>query len=177
MRLASPRPATSHRAGDQLIVLRTLTCNPRIFGLVTCQPPPSRAHQAFGNAQTVMNDNSSRFGKYMELQFTSSGTVKGASLRHYLLEKSRVCFQNVGEHNYHVFAQFLAGADSEIRNYCKRADLGRPVSLLATRLHTARPHGPSVLWTYRSSSAMAVTTAVAFYARHDRGAATATGAP
>lgn len=73
--------------------------------------------EAFGNAQTVMNDNSSRFGKYMELQFTSGGTVKGASLRHYLLEKSRVCFQNVGEHNYHVFAQFLAGADNEIRNY------------------------------------------------------------
>lgn len=73
--------------------------------------------EAFGNAQTVMNDNSSRFGKYMELQFTSTGTVKGASLRHYLLEKSRVCFQNVGEHNYHVFAQFLAGADGDIRNY------------------------------------------------------------
>ncbi|XP_071512051.1 myosin-IIIb-like [Diadema antillarum] len=65
--------------------------------------------EAFGNAQTVMNDNSSRFGKFLELQFTEDGQVAGARIDTYLLEKSRVVSQGAGERNFHVFYYLFAG--------------------------------------------------------------------
>ncbi|OPJ75468.1 myosin-IIIb-like [Patagioenas fasciata monilis] len=68
--------------------------------------------EAFGNAQTVMNDNSSRFGKYIQLRFQNN-TVRGAKLSEYLLEKSRVVQQDAGERNFHIFYYMFAGLSSE----------------------------------------------------------------
>jgi myosin-5 len=65
--------------------------------------------ESFGNARTVRNDNSSRFGKFMELIFTASGTLASASIETYLLEKVRIISQAPGERNYHIFYEILAG--------------------------------------------------------------------
>lgn len=68
--------------------------------------------EAFGNAETVMNQNSSRFGKYIQLRF-SDGSVRGAKINEYLLEKSRVSHQDPGERNFHVFYYMLFGCPKE----------------------------------------------------------------
>ncbi|XP_055464565.1 myosin-IIIa [Psammomys obesus] len=65
--------------------------------------------EAFGNACTIINDNSSRFGKYLEMKFTSSGAVVGAQISEYLLERSRVIHQAIGEKNFHIFYYIYAG--------------------------------------------------------------------
>ncbi|XP_039349650.1 myosin-IIIb [Mauremys reevesii] len=65
--------------------------------------------EAFGNACTAINDNSSRFGKYLEMMFTPTGAVMGAKMSEYLLEKSRVIKQAVGEKNFHIFYYIYAG--------------------------------------------------------------------
>ncbi|XP_078391711.1 myosin-IIIa [Cetorhinus maximus] len=65
--------------------------------------------EAFGNACTIINNNSSRFGKYLEMRFTSGGTVMGAQISEYLLEKSRVIHQAPGEKNFHIFYYIYAG--------------------------------------------------------------------
>ncbi|XP_073669275.1 myosin-IIIa [Paramisgurnus dabryanus] len=65
--------------------------------------------EAFGNACTVFNDNSSRFGKYLEMKFTCGGTVVGAQISEYLLEKTRVTQQAGGERNFHIFYYIYAG--------------------------------------------------------------------
>ncbi|XP_074506568.1 unconventional myosin-VIIb-like isoform X1 [Sebastes fasciatus] len=69
--------------------------------------------EAFGNAKTIRNDNSSRFGKYLEIFFSKEGVIKGARVEQYLLEKSRVCHQALEERNYHVFYCMLAGVTAE----------------------------------------------------------------
>ncbi len=61
--------------------------------------------EAFGNAKTVRNDNSSRFGKFVEIQFSKEGRISGAAVRTYLLERSRVVQTNDPERNYHAFYQ------------------------------------------------------------------------
>ncbi|CAG5130111.1 unnamed protein product, partial [Candidula unifasciata] len=72
--------------------------------------------EAFGNAKTIINDNSSRFGKYLEMFFTSSsGTVVGAKITEYLLEKSRVINQAPGEQNFHIFYYIHDGLMSSDR--------------------------------------------------------------
>ncbi|KAF7480158.1 Hypothetical predicted protein [Marmota monax] len=65
--------------------------------------------EAFGNACTAINDNSSRFGKYLEMMFTPTGAVMGARISEYLLEKSRVIKQATGEKNFHIFYYIYAG--------------------------------------------------------------------
>jgi myosin heavy subunit len=65
--------------------------------------------EAFGNAKTVRNDNSSRFGKFVEIQFNKAGRISGAAVRTYLLERSRVVQLTDPERNYHIFYQVRLG--------------------------------------------------------------------
>ncbi|CAM9290210.1 unnamed protein product, partial [Ectocarpus sp. 8 AP-2014] len=68
--------------------------------------------ESFGNARTLRNDNSSRFGKFLKLRFTSGemSHLDGASVEPYLLEKSRVLAQGEGERNFHILYELVAGA-------------------------------------------------------------------
>ncbi|KAK8338072.1 hypothetical protein V6Z12_A09G226900 [Gossypium hirsutum] len=78
--------------------------------------------EAFGNAKTVRNNNSSRFGKFVEIQFDPRGQISGAAIRTYLLERSRVCQVSDPERNYHCFYMLCAAPPEEVEKY----KLGNP---------------------------------------------------
>ncbi|KAI6215938.1 hypothetical protein M3Y94_00443900 [Aphelenchoides besseyi] len=74
--------------------------------------------EAFGNSKTIKNDNSSRFGKFIRINFDFSGYISGANIEFYLLEKSRCCRQAAHERSFHIFYQFLRGTSAaEKQNY------------------------------------------------------------
>lgn len=96
----SATPTAKEANNSTLIEARVLASNPIL--------------EAFGNAKTTRNDNSSRFGKYVQIFFDARNEIKGAEIRIYLLEKTRVVGQAAGERNYHIFYQLLQGASKEL---------------------------------------------------------------
>lgn len=89
----------SDDSGEMSVMQRVLQSNPVL--------------EAFGNARTLRNDNSSRFGKFIELGFSRSGQLLGAKVQTYLLEKVRLAFHAAGERNYHIFYQLLRGCSDD----------------------------------------------------------------
>ncbi|XP_060077330.1 uncharacterized protein LOC132556893 [Ylistrum balloti] len=94
--------------------------------------------EAFGNAKTTMNDNSSRFAKYLEMTFLANGRIKGAIVRDYLLEKSRVVDQMDNEGNFHIFYCMFAGAPDAVLKNLYLKDAGTYRILKGNREQLAR---------------------------------------
>uniref|UniRef100_A0A8C4PGN8 Myosin IXB n=1 Tax=Equus asinus asinus TaxID=83772 RepID=A0A8C4PGN8_EQUAS len=106
-------PATAHPpAGREL---RGSRPRPVHISCSRSENLPLFSSQAFGNAKTAHNNNSSRFGKFIQVNYLESGIVRGAVVEKYLLEKSRLVSQEKDERNYHVFYYLLLGVSEEER--------------------------------------------------------------
>ncbi|XP_028276646.1 unconventional myosin-Ic isoform X2 [Parambassis ranga] len=103
-------------ASKKILLYYAVTCptNNHMAALGDCLLQSNPVLESFGNAKTLRNDNSSRFGKYMDVQFDFRGAPVGGHILNYLLEKSRVVHQNHGERNFHIFYQLLDGGDDDL---------------------------------------------------------------
>ncbi|KFH42055.1 Myosin type-2 heavy chain-like protein [Hapsidospora chrysogenum ATCC 11550] len=99
--VAHPESSSRSRSQQSTLSQQILRANPIL--------------EAFGNAQTVRNHNSSRFGKFIRIELSRNGAITGAFIDWYLLEKSRVVRINSQERNYHIFYQLLKGASRQMK--------------------------------------------------------------
>uniref|UniRef100_A0A8C3XH19 Unconventional myosin-VI n=1 Tax=Cyanoderma ruficeps TaxID=181631 RepID=A0A8C3XH19_9PASS len=108
--------------------------------------------EAFGNAKTVRNNNSSRFGKFVEIHFNEKNSVVGGFVSHYLLEKSRICVQGKEERNYHIFYRLCAGAPEDIREklYLSSPDNFRYLNRGCTRFFANKETDKQILQNRKS---------------------------
>ncbi|ETW08865.1 hypothetical protein, variant [Aphanomyces invadans] len=108
--------------------------------------------ESFGNAKTLRNDNSSRFGKFTQLQFDAKGTLVGAQCMTYLLEKTRVITHEPAERNYHIFYQVLAARSKLPELHLSQGDAAPEYAYLGP-LHTAVIEGHSDLAHFEKTQA------------------------
>uniref|UniRef100_A0A8C4I603 Unconventional myosin-VI n=1 Tax=Dicentrarchus labrax TaxID=13489 RepID=A0A8C4I603_DICLA len=112
--------------------------------------------EAFGNAKTVRNNNSSRFGKFVEIHFNEKNAVVGGFVSHYLLEKSRICRQSSEERNYHIFYRLCAGATEDIRQkfHLSSPDTFRYLNRGCTRFFASKDTDKQILQNRKSPEHM-----------------------
>uniref|UniRef100_A0A7N6B8W9 Unconventional myosin-VI n=1 Tax=Anabas testudineus TaxID=64144 RepID=A0A7N6B8W9_ANATE len=112
--------------------------------------------EAFGNAKTVRNNNSSRFGKFVEIHFNEKNAVVGGFVSHYLLEKSRICRQGPEERNYHIFYRLCAGASEDIRQkfHLSSPDTFRYLNRGCTRFFASKDTDKQILQNRKSTEHM-----------------------
>ncbi|KOB66517.1 Myosin-Va, partial [Operophtera brumata] len=130
-----PSPRWRERSGT-----RVLSYAMRYFAAVSGSATETQVERkAIGNAKTTRNDNSSRFGKFIEIHFDEQYRICGASMRTYLLEKSRVVYQSGGERNYHMFYQLCAAAPHmpELKLGVTESEQQNMFKILAAILHLA----------------------------------------